>query len=407
MFLLLLSGPFQDILRKFDEGHYPWSRCFGKVYVHSALMPPEQDLYEPPKQQINRLWVNGPNRQFEKGLRACQFPTFSVHGYQLAYLMEPDSVPLRRFWLDRLLAEVEERRPFAVLGSKYRGDKWYDFIKQLEIPLLNHINGNAIYNVSHALMNLMLGQLEVEADQMYNFIPFDLRMGQMWTEGTLGIVQNMLPTGTLENVAASVVTPRNNTQLFQQWWDDFGFLGGANGTASSIQESTVIKNYAATNMLAKFLGPEIVIHGAAMFKRWEAERPMALVVSDWDEGFLDDFIESLSHNQHPFHEGKSRASLHTAAVRHRRDPAARVCSLLRSCPWTLLCTPLHDKLPAPYVRLPARLLWLFTFVPHLISRGGAAERRAPDSTPAAGWGRGARHHDKNRRPRRARLHGLV
>jgi len=29
----------------------------------------------------------------------------------------------------------------------------------------------------------MLGQLEVEADQMYNFIPFDLRMGQMWTEG--------------------------------------------------------------------------------------------------------------------------------------------------------------------------------------------------------------------------------
>lgn len=173
----------QDIVRKFDEGHYPWSKCFGKIYVDSAHMPPEQDLYEPPKQQINRLWVNGPNRQFEKGLRACQFPMFSTHGYQLAYLMEPDSVPLWRFWLDKLLNEIEERRPFAVLGSKYRGDKWYDFIKELEIPLLNHINGNAIYNVSHVLMNLMLGQLEVEADQMYNFIPFDLRMGQMWTEG--------------------------------------------------------------------------------------------------------------------------------------------------------------------------------------------------------------------------------
>jgi hypothetical protein len=39
--------------------------------------------------------------------------------------------------------------------------------------------GNAIYNVSHLLMNLMLSQLELEADQMYNFIPFDLRMGQV------------------------------------------------------------------------------------------------------------------------------------------------------------------------------------------------------------------------------------
>jgi hypothetical protein len=93
--------------------------------------------------------------------------------------MEPDSVPLQRFWLDRLRKEIEERRPFAVLGSKYRGDNWYDFIRDLEIPLLNHFNGNAIYNISHPLMNLMLGQLEIEADQMYNFIPFDLRMSQV------------------------------------------------------------------------------------------------------------------------------------------------------------------------------------------------------------------------------------
>lgn len=130
------------IVRNFNGGVYPWSRCFGNMYVDSALLPPEQDAYEPPKQQINRLWVNGPNRQFEKGLRACQFPVTEAHGWQLAYLMEPDSVPLRPFWLDRLLKEIEERRSFAVLGSKYRGDKWYDFIHTLEVPLLNHINGN-------------------------------------------------------------------------------------------------------------------------------------------------------------------------------------------------------------------------------------------------------------------------
>jgi len=93
--------------------------------------------------------------------------------------MEPDSVPLQRFWLDRLRKEVEERRPFAVLGSKYRGDNWYDFFRQLSIPLINHLNGNAVYNVSNVLMNLMLSQLEMEADQIYNFIPFDLRMAQV------------------------------------------------------------------------------------------------------------------------------------------------------------------------------------------------------------------------------------
>jgi hypothetical protein len=206
-------------VRKFDEGYYPWARCFNKIYFDTAEMNPEEDLYDPPKQQVNRLWVNGPNRQFEKGLRTAQFPDGGELGYQLAYLMEPDSVPLQRFWLDRLRREIRERQPFAVLGryvkntpllshtptrnsfslspirsqifihlyipihththSKYRGDNWYDFYRDLSIPLINHINGNAVYNISSILMNLMLSQLEMEADQIYNFIPFDLRMAQV------------------------------------------------------------------------------------------------------------------------------------------------------------------------------------------------------------------------------------
>ena len=42
-------------------------------------------------------------------------------------------------------------------------------------------------------MGLMLGQLAVEAPGLWNMIPFDLRMGQMWMEGTLGFAQDMLP----------------------------------------------------------------------------------------------------------------------------------------------------------------------------------------------------------------------
>jgi len=76
----------EEIVRKFNEGYYPWARCFGKIMIDSANMDPEQDLYDPPKQQVNRLWVNGPNRQFEKGLRTAQFPDNNKIGYQVIHL---------------------------------------------------------------------------------------------------------------------------------------------------------------------------------------------------------------------------------------------------------------------------------------------------------------------------------
>jgi hypothetical protein len=77
----------EEIVRKFNEGYYPWSRCFGKIMIDSAKMDPEQDLYDPPKQRTNRLWVNGPNRQFEKGLRTAQFPKDQHYGYQVCLLL--------------------------------------------------------------------------------------------------------------------------------------------------------------------------------------------------------------------------------------------------------------------------------------------------------------------------------
>jgi hypothetical protein len=62
----------------------------------------------------------------------------------------------------------------------------------------------------------------------------------MWTEGTLGIVSNMLPTGELENMVEGVISPRNNTALFQSWWEQYGYNSQGN---SLMQESDVIKNY--------------------------------------------------------------------------------------------------------------------------------------------------------------------
>lgn len=39
--------------------------------------------------------------------------------------------------------------------------------------------GNAVYNISHGIMAKMLAQLEREAVEIFNTVPFDLRMGQV------------------------------------------------------------------------------------------------------------------------------------------------------------------------------------------------------------------------------------
>jgi hypothetical protein len=44
---------------------------------------------------------------------------------------------------------------------------------------LKKYEGNAVYNISHGIMVSMLEQLEKEANQIFNTVPFDLRMGQV------------------------------------------------------------------------------------------------------------------------------------------------------------------------------------------------------------------------------------
>ena len=35
------------------------------------------------------------------------------------YLMEGDSIPIKSYWLDVVLSEIEVNRPFAIMGAKY------------------------------------------------------------------------------------------------------------------------------------------------------------------------------------------------------------------------------------------------------------------------------------------------
>jgi len=276
-----------------DEFFSPggWSRCFDNIYAIEANIPKELDLYIPSAQEELYNWVNGPNRQFEAAFRIIQSGEWG--NYDGFYLMEGDSVPVKNYWLDVILGEIDAYKPFAVLGAQYDGDKWDAFYEQIPISLLHHTNGNGIYNTSHPLLERLVGQLEVEAPCPYNSIPYDYRMSQMWVEGTLGIVPKLAPKIML-NEEGDNITLSDNRKMFSKWaqkWQD----------EDPYRFTKAIHNYAATNLIPRHLGPEYIIHGAKLYSPWDPSRTeITLVISEW---FFDrslNLIKSLDSKDHPF-----------------------------------------------------------------------------------------------------------
>lgn len=165
--LLFFSAPWSSwpearvaaefVSTSFHGGNYSWAHCFDRMYLGSAMIPLEEDLYDTRLMGVHELWVNGPNRQFERAMKVA-----GQRGYEVVYLMESDSQPVQVHWLDSLLAEIDTKSPFAVLGrfnckyfflftnhcthhtlyhSAYKGDKWYDFYQSMPVAMKKHING--------------------------------------------------------------------------------------------------------------------------------------------------------------------------------------------------------------------------------------------------------------------------
>ena len=92
-----------------------WSECIDNIYAIEANIPRELDLYIPSAQEELYNWVNGPNRQFEAAFRIIQSGEWGT--YDGFYLMEGDSIPIKTYWLDVVLSEIEANRPFAIMGA--------------------------------------------------------------------------------------------------------------------------------------------------------------------------------------------------------------------------------------------------------------------------------------------------
>ena len=77
--------------------------------------------------------------------------------YETFFYMEGDTVPTQPMWLDALRADADAKAPFAVLGSRYKGHNWDNYVNAsspeaeavIPLSLQLHLNGNAVYVEPH------------------------------------------------------------------------------------------------------------------------------------------------------------------------------------------------------------------------------------------------------------------
>lgn len=320
----------QEIFESGEE----WSSCISGVFGFGVDIDASEDLYLSNQQDTNVLWVNGPNRQFERTIRAMQSGQ-----YELMFLMEMDTIPIQELWLDMIMEEIYfATSEFVVLGSKYRGDKWDTFLDVMPSSLVNHINGNAIYNLTHPLFHQIIVQLEHEAGTIANSVPFDYRIRQIIEEAQSGIAPTFHEEHRLPNILVSAMRQFNLDSLFR--------------------ETPLIGNYASTNvMLSSLTGNEVVIHGATLFVSWDQSDlgDVSLVVSDWDPPQAQPMLASLEKANHPFTmaivlgPGRSRFEVRHPVIipilfssRHGQLDSADMCTVDVRTPWFVMSNSLFQ-----------------------------------------------------------------
>ena len=97
------------------------------------------------------------------------------------YLMEHDSVPIKRDWLTKITNAAIKAVPFSVLGSEYLGPNWLGFRESLPPALRHHLNGNALYNTSHPVLNKLVSIMRA-ADELEVHPSFDVWMPTLLLE---------------------------------------------------------------------------------------------------------------------------------------------------------------------------------------------------------------------------------
>lgn len=211
--------------------------------------------------------------------------------------MEADSQPEREGWLTEIYRSIVYNRPFAVLGSKYLGHNWDDFRDQLPVALQHHLNGNAIYNVTHPTLRAISDIFDSETRSINistsAISSFDVRIAEILLD-----------------------TSRGNLDFDISSLSERGY-----------KETGVIANYAGTlRALPDQRHTAAVVHGANDFINWNdlgteiKGSSIGLIITDWGvgdgsgdtvpqnnnsqlgdiQGILNSCVGELNHGRFPF-----------------------------------------------------------------------------------------------------------
>jgi len=120
------------------------------------------------------------------------------------------------FWLDRLMHGIHSQMPFSVLGAVYAGSNWDSFADDdIPVPLRRHLNGNAVYNVTHPFLLDMLSKYSDELWTTVKHSSFDVQLSEaLFQDRNVSLedaeqVYGYKATPLIANLASTLVVPRD------------------------------------------------------------------------------------------------------------------------------------------------------------------------------------------------------
>jgi len=268
------KGLVSDIEVEFHSSPkgFDWMNCFTNIKNMSAKLNPEQDVYDNRGYTTNKHWVSGPNAVFSKIMMAMMEGEFN-DTYDIFFLMEMDAVPIKDHWLDQFETEAHEMADngMAIRGSQYLGDKWDLFKAMMPTYLVEHINGNAMYNLKHPWTKAVYDAFKsMDGGNMMEEMAFDVAFAMITMDAM---------SGNTSQFAAAWAAAGGNSQTYN--WD-----------------SMLVGNYANTLLNTSFEFPTYIRHGSSknLFANLDDEH-VTLGVAVFDhQGHLKDTIPT----HHPF-----------------------------------------------------------------------------------------------------------
>ncbi|CAE7906190.1 unnamed protein product, partial [Symbiodinium necroappetens] len=250
-----------------------WTRCFAGIKNFSAMLAPEEDQYDEQGYAMNKHWVSGPNMIFKHVVEAMFTGAFAGE-YDSFFWMEMDAVPVMANWLDKFVEEAAEMPAMnmAIRGSPYYGANWLMFSDMMPGYLLNHVNGNAIYNLQH---------------------PWTKFLFDTFTAVDNAALMEEMAFDTAYSAITRAAMDGSNTMLAAAW-------AASNGSAMTYSSDTMlIGNYANTLLNSSYEVGAYIRHGSRhnIFESLAGDMVTLGVLSiDGDNGRM---LSSMSSN-HPF-----------------------------------------------------------------------------------------------------------